>query len=529
MIVLARGVTFRYVVGALVMLNLQACTSVNVDTPLITTQLPAQMDAATGRPIGTPMADLSRWWETLDDPVLSAYIEEGLQKNTDVRVALARIKEARAYLGVAESAFYPTLEGGAGASRGRQDASVPIQSNLLLPLPLPIPLPTPTGQTQPAMSLGNTHGFGLNAAWEIDIFGSRHSDAEMVRQLVMGAQEQQNGAQLLVASDIASRYFEARGAERRLILLHRGVAVAKRLHLYAAGRFKAGQTTATEVDRAALQVDFTEAQIEPLKALLKSHVRRIAVLMGRTPESLVALPPQPASSHLPRALPDVLPGDVLERRPDVRGAARKVRSQMAKLGSAKAELFPKFYLGFNALTGRMHPDQNEGSNFSMQSLGIGMRLPIFEGGRIRANIAANQAQLEGVAAQYEQAVLGALEDVENAYTAKKAFDAKFDKLASSAKLARKLADHKQAIFSSGQELLQPVLEAEATALQREDDEIQCDVSRGLYAVLLYKALGGGWSATNTVEAVSVASVSAVPVSAPTSRADTRSGFVDSAP
>ncbi len=472
-------------------LLLPACTTVQVDIPEMQAMLPDQLDAATGRPVGTPMADLSNWWHTFDDPVLSAYIDEGLRNNTDVRVALARVKEARAYLGVAESTYYPTVEAAAGAGRSRQNTPVPVRNQITLPADLPIPMPQV--DSQPSMSLGNTHGFALNALWEVDIFGARHSDAEMVRQLMMGANEQQHGAQLMVTSDIASRYFEARGAERRLALLEQGVTVARRLHQYAQGRFKAGQTTASEVDRAALQVDYTESQIEPLKALLQSHVRRIAVLMGRTPESLAKLPPPSGSVRLPTQLPEVLPSDVLERRPDVRGAARKVRSQAAKLGSAKAELFPKFYIGFEAMAGRMHPDASEGNNFSVQSLGIGMRLPLLEGGRIRANIAANQAQLEGVAAQYEQTVLTALEDVENAYTAKRAFDMRFDKLSSSARLARKVAEHKQALFVSGQELLQPALEAEATALQREDEAIQGDVSRALYTVLLYKALGGGWS------------------------------------
>ncbi|MBI5927097.1 MAG: TolC family protein [Aquabacterium sp.] len=483
---------FKMLAVSLAVAVLPACTTVKVDMPELQTVLPGQMDAASPRAPGTPMADLANWWQTLDDPVLTGFIDEGLKNNTDVRVALARVKEARAYLGVAESTYYPTVEASAGAGRTRQNTPVPIQNQIQMPADLPIPMPQV--DTQPSTSLGNTHGFGLNAVWEVDIFGARHSEAEMVRQLMFGAQEQQHGAQLLVASDIASRYFEARGAERRLILLQQGVTVARRLHQYAQGRFKAGQTTASEVDRAALQVDYTESQIEPLKALLQSHIRRIAVLMGRAPETLTALPTQPTSLRLPTALPEVMPSDVLERRPDVRGAARKVRSQAAKLGSAKAELFPKFYIGFGALAGRMHPDAIEGSNFSVQSLGVGMRLPLLEGGRIRANIAVNQAQLEGVAAQYEQAVLTALEDVENAFTAKKAFDARYDKLSNSARLARKVAEHKQSLFVAGQELLQPALEAEATALQREDETIQGDVSRALYTVLLYKALGGGWSA-----------------------------------
>ncbi|MDI1261352.1 TolC family protein [Aquabacterium sp.] len=478
----------RCLVSALVVSLLPACTSVRVAVPAMQEALPTQMDAATARPAGSAMPDLSRWWAGLEDPVLSGYIEEGLKNNLDVRVALARIKEARAYLRVAESAYYPTVAAVAGASRGRQETPSPVQGQLNLPFPLP-PLDMPPTKTQ-----GNTHAFGLDAVWEIDIFGARHSDADMVGELVMGAHEQKHGAQLMVASDIATNYFEARGAERRLGLLYQGVTVAQRLHLYASGRFNAGQTTASEVDRAALQLDFTESQIEPLKAKLQSHVRRIAVLMGHVPESLKVLPLQPVSSHLPTELPEVLPSDVLERRPDVRGAARKVRSQAAKLGSAKAELFPKFYLGFGVLSGRIHPDHIEGRNFSIQSMGIGMRLPLLEGGRIRANIAANEAQLEGVAVQYEQTVLAALEDVENAYTAKKSFDVRFEKLGNSARLARKVAEHKHALFVNGQELLQAALEAEATALQREDETIQVNVSQALYTVLLYKALGGGWSA-----------------------------------
>lgn len=477
------------------LLGLQACTTVNVDIPTLQAELPQQFDSVAPRPLDGDQADTSRWWQTLNDPVLSEFIEEGLRNNTDVRVALARIKEARAYLGVAESAYYPTVDAQMGADRSRQTGTMPPQSMGLISSPLPVPMPSSSLNPNTGMPLGNTTAAGLNATWEVDVFGARHSDAEMVHQLVLGAQEQKHGAQLLVASDIATHYFEARGAERRLEVLQRGVDVAKRLNKYAEGRFKAGQTNASEVDRALLQVDFTQAQVEPLRALLASHVRRIAVLMGRPPQGLQSLPAQPASARLPPSLPSVLPSDVLERRPDVRGAARKLRSQAAKLGSAKAELMPKFYIGFGGLAGRFHPDNQDGSNFSTQMLGIGVRLPIFDAGRIRSNIAANQAQLEGLAAQYEQSVLTALEDVENAYTAQRAFEVRHELVLRAATLARRVADHKNSLFVSGQDLLQPALEAEATALQRADDAVQSETSRSLYTVLLYKALGGGWSSS----------------------------------
>ena len=478
-------------VGAL--WGLTACTSVRVDMPPMQTRLPDRFDS-----VQTPAeqgADLARWWEGLRDPVLNQFIQEGLKNNADVRVALARVKEARAFHGMAESAYYPTVEGMAGASRTRQNSHLPIeaQPSMSLPLPLPVTIALPPLSQDLTVPLSNTTAAGLSATWEVDIFGARHSDAEMVHQLILGAQEQTHGAQLLVAGDIATHYFEARGAEQRLDVLQRAIQVAERGHQYAQGRFKSGHIDASEVDKAEMTLRAAQSQVEPLKALLTSHVRRIAVLMGRPPQTLGSLPPRTTQARTAIALPAVLPSEVLERRPDVRGVARKVRSQVAKLGSARAELFPKFYIGLGGSVGRLHPDHEDGHNFGTQMLGVGMRLPIFNAGRIRDNIAANEAQLEGVAVQYEQTVLGALEDVENAYTAHRAFTAKHERLAQAAQLAQQVAQRKSALFTSGQELLQNALEAQAAALQREDEAIQAATALDTYTVLLYKALGGGWS------------------------------------
>lgn len=477
--------------------GLSACSTVRVEMPPTGLQVPDRFES-----VDTPGArgtDLARWWQGLNDPILTAFIEEGLSHNADVKIALARIQEARAYHGMAESAFFPTVEGSAGASRTRQTSHLPlnVKPEVALPLPIPVTIGLPPVSQDLRMPLGNTTAGSLMATWELDLFGARHADADMVQQLIYGAQEQQHGAQLLVAADIATRYFEARGAERRLAVLMQAVQVAERGHLYAQGRFKSGHADASEVDRAEMQWRAAQAQIEPLKALIASHVRRLAVLMGRSPQALPALPTLPAAtvasaSALP-PLPAVLPGEVLARRPDVRGMARKVLSQVAKVGSAKAELFPKFYLGLGASAGRLHPDNATGQNFGTQMLGVGMRLPIFEAGRIRQHIAAQEAQLQGLAIQYEQTVLGALEDVENVYTAHRAFSDKAQRLTQAAQLADQIAQRKMALFKAGQELLQVALEAQAQALQKEDDAIQARTSVDTYTVLLYKALGGGWS------------------------------------
>ena len=465
---------------------LAGCTTVTVDVPAPDVAVPDRFAAA---PLNGERTDLARWWDRFGDPVLTGCIEEGLRQNADVRVALARVREARAYVDVAGSANLPTVDASLAGSRGKQDGAMPTGAGSVLPTSMPLPFELP--QTTGDLPWGNTRGHALTLAWEADVFGGLRSQTEMVRQLALGAQEQVHGAQLMVASDIASRYIEARSAERRMLLLDEGIRVAERLMAYAKGRFKAGQATSSDVERAELEWRHAQAKREPLQALLHSHLKRLAVLMGRPPQELKALPPAVAEMQ-PPPLPEVLPGEVLERRPDVRGAARKLRSQAAKLGTAKAAQLPRFYLGLALMGGRFSPDEEPGSNFGLQRLGVGMRLPIFHGGRIRANIAANQANLDGLAVEYEKAILTALEDVENAYVAQQAFVAQHQHLQRVAELARRVSDHQQALFVKGQALLQPALEAQAKALERDDDRVRADNDRLLYTVTLYKALGGGW-------------------------------------
>ncbi len=400
---------------------------------------------------------------------------------------------------MAESALFPTFDLVGAASRNRIDNAAVGPFNPTAPVVPPVPLPALPALTVP----GNTQfaslaAGGLAATWEVDIFGSRRSDRDAARQAALGMQERQHGAQMLVAADIASNYFEARSIERRQQVLENSIAVAHRLQRYAQGRFDAGQATRFDVDRAHTQVESIESMRAPLQSLLSARIRRLAVLTGRTPESLAKLPPQipfPAlsSSLIPAALPTVLPSDVLERRPDVRGTANMVRALAAKLGSAKADLLPKFYVGFLAQDGHIEISGLPSLNPNLMGLSAGVKLPLFDAGRIHANITASDARLQAAAIQYEQSILTALEDVENAYSARRALDERADKLSSAWKVAQDGADHADHLFQEGTGLLQPVLEAKLQSLQREDELIQNQTARALTTVLLYKAIGGGWN------------------------------------
>lgn len=484
-----------YLAVALALGLFSACTTVHVDVPAA----PATPQAFDTNGNASSSLDITRWWEAIGDPSLTRLIEQGLQSNADIRMAIQHVKEARATVTMAESALFPTLDLVGAASRNRleRDAVGPFGPFPATTSPIPTPaLPPITipGDTRFAtLSTG-----GLAATWEVDVFGSRRSDSDAARQAALGMQERQHGAQMMVAADIASNYFEARSIERRQQVLDSSISVAQRLQRYAQGRFDAGQATRFDVDRAQAQVEALQAMRAPLQSLLDARIRRLAVLTGKAPESLAKLPPQipvPAlsSSLIPADLPTVLPSEVLERRPDVRGSANMVRALAAKLGSAKADLLPKFYVGFLAQDGRIAISDLPSLKGNLLGLSAGVKLPLFDAGRTRAHIDASDARLQAASIQYEQTVMKALEDVENAYGARRALDDRAERLTSAWKIAQEGADHADHLFQEGSGLLQPVLEAKLQSLQREDDLIQTQTARALTTVLLYKAIGGGWS------------------------------------
>lgn len=479
--------------ATLLSLSLMACTTIKVDMPADVATPKAFDEVGKSPNANATDQDIAQWWHGIADPTLIQLIDQGLAANADIRMAIARVKEARTVVTMAESALYPTLM--AYGATGRQkfnDVSPP--SLPALPVPLPVSIPPIN------VPITSFNGSGFAAAWEVDIFGSRRSDAEAARQAALAYEEKLHGAQMIVAGDIASNYIEARSIERRMNVLERSLGTAQRLQRYAQGRFDAGQANRYDVDRAQAAVEALGAMRAPLQSLLGARLRRLAVLTGQQPEALKALPAPTASapadgSVIPDQLPGILPSDVLERRPDVRGSANQVRALAARLGSAKAEVLPKFYLGFLSNDGHLEIGNLPSASSSFTAWGAGVKLPIFEGGRIQANIKASDARLEAAAAQYEQAVMSALEDVENAYSARRALDQRAQQLTTAWRTSADGAVHAEKLFNEGTGLLQPVLEAKLGALQREDDLIQAQTARALTTVLLYKAIGGGWTAS----------------------------------
>ena len=246
------------------LLTLTACTTIEVDVPPGRVHAPDHFtQVKPGTPTDNAPTDLARWWQGIPDPTLQALIEKGLTANADVRIAAARVREARAVVTQAESALYPTLAALGYAGRTQQnEAGVQTPSQVQAPTSLPglsMPLPNLPPINLPPINLPSINapklpistysGHGFAATWEVDIFGSRRSDAEAARSAALANVERLHGAQLMVAGDIAANYVEARSLERRIGVLQRTISQAERLQRYAQGRFDAGQ--ATRYDRGA--------------------------------------------------------------------------------------------------------------------------------------------------------------------------------------------------------------------------------------------------------------------------------------
>ena len=463
------GLARALVLGAA--LPLAACVLPAADIPPSSVVVPAAFEQGAGRGVPQAAGDLSQWWKVWRDAALDDLVRAALDSNTDIRIAETRVAEARSLVTIAESALYPTVAADGGLWRSKINV-----------------------QSPPALS-GRTIGFdgywgGLGASWEPDIFGGRHADAEAARAAEAGAEERLNGARMTVAADVAENYFEARGLQMRLAVLDRGIATIEQLQRYVEARYVAGHALAYDVDLVREKLAAQRAKRPPLASLFDMRRRRLAVLAGAPPEAAPDL--APGHLFIVPPPPKGLPVEMLERRPDVRAQADLVAANAARLRSAKADLLPRFGVEFLGGDGRLHFDGLPGLSGTGGLVALTAYLPIFTAGRIQANIAASDARLVGAVADYDKAVLKALEDVENAYGLRNALDRRHKLLLAALAAARRNEQVAVGLYEGGRKTMQDVLDARINALNDEDERVQVEMGQATATVQLYRALGGGW-------------------------------------
>jgi NodT family efflux transporter outer membrane factor (OMF) lipoprotein len=422
--------------------------------------------------------DLSRWWLVFKDSELDGLIGEATQANNDIRLAGARVREARALAGVAGSRLLPQVSAGAAYSRERLSANSP-QGRIV--------------EGAGGRLEGNLFTAGADMNWEIDVFGGTRRAIEAAEADAQAAVEFGREAQVVVLAEVGFNYLELRGLQKELALARDHVRLEEETLALARNRAQAGLASELDPARAEAEVAATRSRIPILERRIEQVLDRLAVLLGKRPgetgaglRELAAVPP---------AVPGVpvgLPSDLLRRRPDIRRAERELAAQTARVGEATADLFPKFYLtgagGFQSL--KATDFIGAGSRF--WSLGPSLSWPIFSGGRIRQNIEVHSARQEQAAIRYEQTVLVSLEEVENALISFGKEQEYYRSLMEAEKASRRAFELADRQYRGGLVDFIVVLDAERRLLSSQDDLARSERALGQYLVLLYKALGGGW-------------------------------------
>ena len=292
---------------------------------------------------------------------------------------------------------------------------------------------------------------------------------------------------------MAEHYVQARSITRQMQLMDDTIQTVAEMYQYVKGRFRAGQTTRFEVDDVGTELSALHARRAPLQALHDLHVRQIAVLLGVPPQTFTLK--ETASdvlAHLPPAPQGVVPGDLLLRRPDIRARAAKLWAFSAKLASAKADLLPRFYISFMLQDGHIGLSDLPNVSGWLGLLDVGMQVPIFTSGRIRAHIRASQARLDEAARQYDQSILKALSEVDSAYQMRSALGARGKRLDEAIAQSEKKISAAKMLYEHGNKALSDVLDARLDTLQYRDEWVRTRLKAAQTTIQLYQALGGGW-------------------------------------
>lgn len=434
--------------------------------------LPEAWKNAGNFPDAAPSKDLARWWGRFDDPTLSRIIGDALRNSPDLASASARVREARARRNAEASLLFPSLSGsGSVGSNYSKIADV--------------------GSTDTTSS----SAAGLDASWEIDLFGKNRSRIEAAAARYGSAQENFHSVQASLASEIAVTFTNLRVNEAALGVLQRTVAARVETSKLAIWRTQSGVTDSLESSQAISSLEQARAAVPSRQQSIAQSRNLLTLLAGQSPGALDDLLssgkksiPQPAGS-----LAIGIPADTIRKRPDVRDAGYQLLAAAASTRAANAERYPSLNLtgslGLNTLgTVKLFDPQTTSAGIA-----AGITSPIFNAGRIRSNIAAQDAAGEQAWHGYRATVLTALSEVEDALIACRRTTERLATLEKATSAAREAATLAQQRYEAGVADILTVLDSQSTLLGLEESLLTVQASRTIAFIQLFKALGGGWS------------------------------------
>ncbi len=430
----------------------------------------------TNAPAGTSsFADLG-WWQVFQDPQLTAYLGEALTNNWDIKIAAARVLQAEAALRIARSQFFPTVNAGGDlvTSRGSENG----------------PTPVPAG-ANPQAEYGDV--FASMPAYEVDLWGKIRRANEAARARLLATQDSQRTVRQTLVAQVATAYLDLLALDYTLEIAQRTYRVRTNSLTLTTARQEGGVAAMQDVAQAKILVYGAEASIVDIQRQREQRENTLCMLLGRNPGPIhrgKGFTAQQASPEVPVGLPSSL----LERRPDIQTAEQLLIGANADIGQAKAAFYPQLSItGFYGFQSVAMSDLFTSGSRAWQ-FGPAITMPLFTGGRLRANLKVTQAQYEAALATYQQTVQNAFREVSDsliAYRRTREFRARQEALTQANREATELANIR---YDGGVTSYLEVLYNEQELFTAELNLAQARLNELLSVVSLYRSLGGGWQA-----------------------------------
>lgn len=459
--------------GLLIALTLSACTvGPHFERPQIHLPMRWKQRADVS---DLPVPD--EWWTLFRNRSLNGLIERALANNQDLQAALARVDAARALVGVDAADWFPQL--GASASKTWEQLS---QKSFGANLPPGFPLPDLTRRRYNA-------GFTLN--WEIDLWGRVRRSVESARAQAASTEERLAALRLTVAAEVARNYFLAASLDNQMRVIQETIGLRGEAVGLQESRFKSGVANEMDVSRARTEMELARSDHAAIERQRGIVTHAIAVLCGEIPSTfeLNAIRTLPEPPRIPAGMP----GTVLLRRPDIRAAEQTLRSANAQIGVAKASFYPAFKLTGSGGLESIGAEDFLDWRSKVMSAGPSVTAPIFQGGRLRANLGAARARYDESLASYRQTILTALREVEDSLLDLRAYNKQRAAVAAALTSADETARLARVRYDKGLANYFEAVDADRIVLSTRLAMAQIDGQRLMASVALVKALGGGWN------------------------------------
>jgi outer membrane protein, multidrug efflux system len=420
------------------------------------------------------------WWGAFQDDTLNPLVERALAGNQDLRVAAARLDQARAQVTVVKSDLYPSVSLSAAAARGKTSANRPLAAYSI-----------PNQST-----VQNNFELGPTVTYEADLFGRVRREVEDARATAQQAEADFENTRLVLTAQLVTDYFALRELDAEMAVVRHSLQLQRDALGFIASRHDLGFATGLDLAQQQALVDASATQLELLDNQRAQFEHAIATLVG-TPAPSFAIPPALSTAALP-AIPVGLPSDLLQRRPDVASAERSMAAANARIGVARAAYYPSIELG----SGFGQPNAGWQSAAlatlfeapsRLWSLGLSATQTLFDAGKTRANVRIANADYSASVAAYRQTVLTAMEEVENGITGLASLDRAVTQANASVKSAQEAFDIATDRYRGGVDTYLEMITAQQVLLTNQRQAVQIQGQRFATAVFLVKALGGGWS------------------------------------